>query len=775
MSRPTRKDHADRDEPVAVRPETDAPSVPDAPSAPDAPSRRSFLLGVALTGTAVLLGTEGSVAHEPAGATPPVPVAAGPAADSPFAAYLEISSSNEVRIVSPQTEIGQGVFDTLAMVLADELDAEWSRVEVRQPHANKAFASPLNKRQRIGGSDSVMSYRDPLRQVGAAAREMLLSAAAARWNVPVDACSTRDSRVLHGASGRSFTYGELAAEAAALPVPRQPRLKSPGELRLTGTRRMRKDTPSKVDGTAVFAVDVREPGMVFAALRRSNSLAGRLLRFDAAAALRRRGVVAVVPLEDAVAVVAESWWIAHQAAESLEIEFDDSALAGVDTASLRAALQHALDDDAAGLEQPLAVPGSNPSRRESADRAAVAAALARADAQRFEVTYEVPFLAHLTMEPQSCVAKVTAQECLVVGGLQQPDAALDLAARLTGLPAERVRVEVVFGGGGFGRRWELDSVRQAVNIAKQLPGRAVNLLWTRAQDLQHDFYRPAHMARYRASLDAAGNVLAVHGRTAGQSLLGFKGMRRDRSQPDATSSSGLMPPEYALPNRFCEWVELQAQVPVGFWRAVGASQNGFFAESMIDELAHAAGRDPLEFRRALVASNARARAVLERLVLEAGWSTPLAAGSGRGLALSSGFGSLCGQVFEVSVVESTVTIERVTCVYDCGPVLNPSTVEAQLEGGIVHGLCAALNGEVTLQAGKVEQSNFHDQAMLRLSETPPIKIVLLDSQHRIGGVGEAGLPPVAAALTNAIFAATGRRYRTLPLRKTGLEFFVRRA
>lgn len=734
------------------------------------PTRRTFLLGVAVTGTGLLLGKESLFAHEPSDTAKTVPMAPGLLAGSPFAAYVEITSRNEVRIVSPQTEIGQGVFDTLAMVLADELDADWSRVDVRLPHANKAFANPVSRRQRIGGSDSVMAYREPLRQVGAAAREMLVTAAAARWQVPVDSCSTRDSRVLHTASGRSFSYGELVTEAVALPVPRQPKLKAPGELRLTGQRLVRKDTPSKVDGSALFAVDVREPGMLFAALRRSTSLAGRLRRFDASSVSQRPGVVAVVPLEDAVAVVAQSWWIAQQAALALDVEFDESAMSQVSTSSLRDAMRRALDDDAAALEQSLAVPGANPPRRELADRTAVSAALAQPGAKRLELTYEVPYLAHMTMEPQSCVAKVTADACHLIGGLQQPDFALDLAARLTGLAPEQVRVDVVFGGGGFGRRWELDAVRQAVSIAKQLPGRAINLIWTREQDMQHDFYRPAHLARYRASLDLQGNVLAIQARTVGQSLLGYKGMRRDKTQPDAASSFGLIPAEYDLPNRLCDWVELQAQVPIGFWRAVGASQNGFFAESMIDELAHAAARDPLEFRRGLIRSNPRARAVLERLAVESEWSKPLAKGRGRGIALSTGFGSVCGQVFEVSVSGSTVKIERVICVYDCGPVLNPSTVEAQLEGGIVYGLCAALDGEITLQDGKVEQSNFHDQPMLRLSDTPPMKIVLMDSTYRIGGVGEGGVPPVAAALCNAIFAASGRRFRTLPLRKAGLEF-----
>lgn len=747
-------------------------SVQDS-AADDTLPRRRFLVSVVVGASGALLLKEGVFAHEPA-ETPAAP-AKKPAAGSPFAAYVEILADGEVRIVSPQPEIGQGIFDTLAMIIADEMDADWDRVTVVLPHANLAFANPANQRQRIGGSDSIVAYREPLRQVGAAAREMLITAAAARWNVAPETLTTERSRVLHAASGRSIGFGELAADAAVLPVPAKPKLKDPSALRLTGRRHVRKDTPSKVDGSALFAVDVREPGMLFAALRRSQSLRGSLKSFNAASVSSRKGVVAVVPLDDAVAIVAESWWVARQAAEALEVEFDESDLRGLSSAGLNATIRRTLADDAKAIELPLAVAGSNPPKRVPADRAAVEAALQRADAKKIDVYYEVPYLAHMTLEPQSCVAKVTADSCHVWGGLQQPDFARRLAAQLTKLPIESVRVDVVFGGGGFGRRWELDSVRQAVNIARAVPGRAINLIWTREQDMQHDFYRPAHMARYRASIDREGRILAVHGRTAGQSLLGYKGMRPDPKMPDFSSAFGIIPVEYDMPNRWSDWVEVAAPVPVGFWRAVGASQNGFFAESMMDELAHAAGRDPLEFRRGLLGKNPRALAVLERLARESNWSSPLPKGSGRGVALSTGFGSICGQVFEVSAKGSSIRINRVTCVYDCGPVLNPSTVEAQLEGGISYGLCAALDGEISIEGGKVQNSNFHDQSLLRITEMPQIKVVLLESEHRIGGVGEGGVPPVAAALVNAIFAATGKRYRSLPLRKVGLEFSVQRA
>lgn len=737
--------------------------------------RRRFLVSLAVTGSGVLLCKDLLFAGQSAGPTAATGGAETAAAINPFAFHLELHTDGSIVITSPQTEIGQGIADTLAMVIADEMDADWSRVTVALPHANLAFANPVTKRQRIGGSDSVMAYREPLRQVGAAAREMLIAAAAARWQVEPSSCRTEESRVIHTSSGRTFGYGELAAAAAALPVPAQPSLKPAAALRLTGKRLVRKDTPPKVDGSAVFAVDVREAGMVFAALRRSQSLRGRLQRFDAASVSSRPGVLAVVPLDDAVAVVADSWWRARQAAEALDVVFDESDLRGLGSESIAASTRRALGDDANALEMPLPVPGAASRQRRPADRAAIAAVFARTDATDVDVTYEVPYLAHMTMEPQSCVAKVTADSCHVWGGLQQPDSARDLAAKLTGLPPERVRVDVTFAGGGFGRRWELDSVQQAVSIAKAVPGRAVNLIWTREQDLQHDFYRPAYMARYRARLDRSGNVLAVHGRIAGQSLLGYKRMRPNPKFPDGSSAFGVIPAEYELPNALCDSVDVAVPVPVGFWRAVGASQNGFFAESMIDELAHAARRDPLEFRRGLMRANPRALAVLERAAAESGWDTPLRKGRGRGFAMNTGFGSICAQVFEVSVDGSTVTIDKVTCVYDCGPVLNPGTVEAQLEGGISWGLCAALNGEIGIAAGRVQQGNFHEQSLLRINEMPQVRVALMDSAERIGGVGEGGVPPVAAALCNAIFAATGRRYRSLPLRKQGLEFTTARA
>ncbi len=743
-------------------------------------SRREFLVGSATlaSGWALFASPAGAAAAGAPDATvkavaapAAAPVAAVPQAASPFAAYVEIREDGTVRIACPQIEIGQGVHDSLARIVADEMDADWPGVVVVQPHADAAFNSPVNKRQRVGGSDSIMAYYDALRLVGASARAMLVSAAAARWSVEPASCSTESGRVRHDPSGRAFGFGELAQQASRLPVPQSPALKPAAALRLTGRRLTRKDTPAKVDGSAIFGIDVHEPGMVHAALRRSTSLRGRLVRHDAASVASLPGIIAVVPLDDAVAVVADSWWRAKQAAEKLDVEFDESDLRGLSTTGIAASLHRALDDDARAAEWPLMDFSASPPQRVRADREALARVLARTDLRRVEAQYEVPYAAHMTMEPQVCAARVDAERCDIRAPIQQIDNARKFAATLTGLPFERVRLDITFGGGGFGRRYELDSLEQVLRIAQAVPGRWVKLLWTREQDMQHDFYRPAHVVRYRGAVDASGQVLALHGRVTGQSIGGYKRMRPPTAKlPDGAAVGGTIPDEYALGARLAEFVEVGLPVPIGFWRSVAASHNGFFAESIIDELAVAAKRDPWQFRRALLAAHPRHVAVLDRAARESGWEQPLGAGRGRGIAINAGFGGICAQVVQVAVRGNTVRIERITCAYDCGPVIDPGIVEAQLQGGIAWGLTAALDGETTFEKGAAVQANFNLHPLMRLPELPRIDVHLVTSVGKIGGVGESGVPPVAPALANAIFAASGRRLRRLPMRRDGLEF-----
>ena len=743
---------------------------------PTEPERRAFLrnVGVAAAGFALLSRVPDATAQAAPAAAGPAPAVAPPSpAPAPqvgFGAYLDISDAGEVRIVCPQIEIGQGVYDSLPRILADELEADWPKVVVLQPFASAAFVSPVSKRQKVGGSDSIIAYADSMRHVGAAGREMLVSAAAARWGVDAASCKAREGRVLHEASGRSAGYGELARDAAKLPVPAKPRLKSPGELRLVGQRLTRKDTPLKVDGTAVYGTDVKLPGMLHAALRRTTSLHGTVKRFDAASVSARPGVVAVVPLADSVAVVADTFWHAKQAAEALDIEFDESLTRGLSSAGLSATMRRALGDDAAARQLPLTDYALTPPKRVPGNKDVVEAALATAGGRRIDVSYEVPYVAHMTQEPQVCTALITDDRCEIWAPHQQPDNAHKAAAKFTGLPMDRVRLNITFGGGGFGRKWETDVMLQALQIAKAVKGRPVKLSWTREQDVQHDFYKPAYVARYRGAVSSDGKVLAVHARLAGQSLFSFKRIPSFMPGiPDPTAIGGLIADEYDLGSRLSEFVEVGAPVPIGWWRSVALAHNGFFGESMIDELATAAGQDPYEFRKTQLARHPRAIAVLERVAKESGWGRKLGAGRGRGIAVSFGFGSICAQVAEVTVRGKSLRVDRITCAYDCGTVIDPGIVEAQLFGGIVFGLGAALAAEITLERGAVKQTNFHEHPVMRIHEIPRIDVHLVRSNATTGGVGEASVPPVAPAVANAIFAATGRRARKLPLRSAGFD------
>jgi CO/xanthine dehydrogenase Mo-binding subunit len=724
-------------------------------------SRRAFIEAATLASGGLLIGCtslEPGAAVVPAAAPAAVPT--GPAV---FNLYLQITPDGLIRIVTPQSEMGQGIHDGLPRILADELDAAWGDVRVRMPWADDGFINATTKRHRTANSESTMVYFEPLRRLGAAAREMLVAAAAARWGVDAAACRTAASRVHHDPSGRSASYGELAAAAAALAPPPAPRLKTRDQWTLIGRELPRTDTPPKTDGSLQFGIDVRLPGMLYAALRRSPAVVSRVVGFDRDAALALPGVVDAFEVPEGIAVVANSTWQALRAAEQLQVEFDTSAAESADSATIAASMQTALDDDAA------AKPGRPAFGLPPYSRDATLAALAAAP-RRHEWTYEVPFLAHAALEPLCATVLVTDDRCEAWAPTQQPDRARDELARISGLPREQCRLNINFLGGGFGRKWEIDYVRQAAQIAARVRGRPVKLTWTREQDFRHDRFRPAHRVRTRVGLGKDGRILAMHSRTTGISM--WKYQQRPPTGPfgDFFSTGLLINDRYDFANKYVDVVDTDFPIPVGTWRSVSQSMNTFFSESAIDDIAAVTRQDPIALRLSLMGNDPRGQAVLRLLAEKSGWGSPLPKGRGRGVAYGIGYGSFCAQVVEVTVRGKSVHIDRIVCVFDCGTMVDPRAVEAQVSGGIVWGLSAARDGRISFDRGAARESNFHDAPIIRLNETPPIEVHLVRNEHSPGGCGEASVPPVAPALASAIHAATGQRPRVLPLVEAGYEF-----
>lgn len=695
-------------------------------------------------------------------------VSTASAADSArFNAYLEIDTTGRVTLTCPQAEMGQGTHDGLPKVLAEELEVRWEDVEIRLGGGDDAFINPITRRHRTANSESTNVYFGLLRNVGAAAREMLITVAAARWAVATEECHAHESRVLHRASGRSFGFGELATDAAQLPVPASPRLKAPQDFKLIGKATRRKDTPAKTDGSAIFGIDVRLPGMLYAALRRSPAVVSKLIAFDRESALKLPGVVDVFAVPDGVAVVATSTWLAMRAADALEASFDDGAARSIDTEGLRQRLAAALDRDAE------AVSGRPMPGFPAFDKAATLAALESAP-RSFAWEYEVPFLAHAALEPLTATALVEAERALMWAPTQQPDRVRDVMAQVSGLPRERCALQVTFLGGGFGRKWETDFVRQAMQIATEVaktrPGTAVKLTWTREQDFRHDRFRPAHRVRTRAAVDAKGRLLAMHSRITGISMWKYQGRPSPPNLADPFVAGWLINDNYKFPNKYIDYVETPEPVPVGTWRSVSQSMNGFFSESAIDDVAFATKVDPLEFRLAMCADDPRATAVLRKAGELAGWKGRLPKGRGRGISLALGYDAYCAEVVEVSVRGRQVRIERIIAVFECGLIVDPRNVEAQVEGGIVWGLSAALDGQINFAEGAVVEDNFHTSPVLRLDQLPRIEVHLLRSEHKPGGAGEASVPGVAPALASAIQMACGERPRRLPIVAAGFEW-----
>jgi isoquinoline 1-oxidoreductase beta subunit len=665
-------------------------------------------------------------------------------------AFVRIGPDGRVTLVVPQAEMGQGVYTSLPMLIAEELEVDLDRVHIEAAPANDAlYANPLLGIQMTGGSTSVRGAREPLRRAGAVARSMLVSAAAQAWQVDASACRAEHGKVTHGATGRTLAYGDLADAAAKLPVPDAVALKDPKDFKLIGTPAKRLDTPDKINGAAQFGIDVKVPGMRFATVAACPVFGGKLAAVDDTRAKAIPGVRQVVRLDDAVAVIGDHMWAAKRGLAALQIRWDEGANAALGTADLVRDLGNA-------SQQPGVI------ARKEGDFAAGMASATR----KLEAVYQLPFLAHATMEPMNCTVHVRPGACDVWVGTQVQTRARATAAEVTGLPLEKVEIHNQLLGGGFGRRLEVDFITQAVAIAKQVDG-PVKVVWTREEDMQHDVYRPAYHDRIAAGVDAQGMPIAWSHRVTGSSIVAryFPALFKDGLDFDAVEGAADLP--YALPNMLVEYVRREPPpgLRTGWWRGVGPTHNAFVVESFLDELAAAAKRDPLEYRRALLAKSPRAKAVLERAAEKAGWGQELPDGRGRGIALLHAFGeTYLAEVAEVSVSkEGEVHVHRVVCAIDCGLVVNPDTVTAQVEGGIAYGLGAVLFGAITVKNGRVEQSNFHNYRVLRFSEAPAIETYLVASAEAPGGVGEPATSCIFPAVTNAIFAATGKRVRKLPV------------
>lgn len=717
------------------------------PTVPDI-SRRQFLAASLSAAGGLAIGVSIPDIAE-AATVAPEPWAAAQGGE--INAWVVIEPDDTVVIRVAQSEMGEGIFTALPMIVAEELACDWSKVRAEYASANRNLKEGVYKSMATGGSNAVRRSRPFLQQAGASARVRLIRAAAQRWGVKDDACEARDGKVLHPASGRSLRYGELAADAAGVWLLREPAIKTPEQFTLIGKAMARLDTPPKLTGAAVFGIDVRVPDMLYAAVVTCPVFGGTLKSYDAKAIEGRRGITAVVPIPGGVAVVADRFWRAKEAAAALPVTWEEGPAATTDSAAFAAAYRAALDGEAA-----IARKDGNVARALAAGR-------------RVEALYEVPHLAHATMEPLNCTAHVRADGADVWLGTQSPESALKAAAKAAGLRPEQVEVHNCFLGGGFGRRAVNDELVQAVTVAKAV-GRPVKLVWTREEDMRHDRYRPQAALRFEAALGADGTPTGLRVRTAVGSIQRSLGWGKAENGIEPAAVEGLANLPYGIGAVEVGCILKNTHVPVMFWRSVGSSQNAFAMESFIDELAHAAGEDPYRFRRRLLADKPDFLHVLDVLADKSGWGQPMPAGKGRGMAIHESFGSIVGEVAEVAVSQKgEVRVERVVAAVDCGHVVNPRTVEMQIESGVIYGLSAALFGEITIKRGAVVQGNFDAYPVVRLADAPRIETHLaLTGGAKWGGIGEPGTPPIAPAVCNAIFAATGKRIRQLPIRTVDL-------
>jgi isoquinoline 1-oxidoreductase beta subunit len=722
-------------------------------------TRRAFLKTGAAGGAALVVGfrfSPDALAQEAQEKKKP----------NPFDAWVHIDKSGTVTLITAKSEMGQGALTAMPMILAEELEVDWNGVRVEQ-----APTDPSIYDHGTGGSGSVAGSWLPLRQAGAAAREMLVRAAATAWNVEPATCRAEKGFIVHGPRRRRLAYGELVEAASKLPVPdfNKVPLKNPDDFHIVGQSIARTDIPSKVDGSARFGIDVRVPGLLYAVVARCPTFGGKAARFDATKAKAIAGVrhVIEIPAVEAgahtaggIAVVADSTWAAMQGRKALQIDWDHGPHASESSQTLRQA-----------SETIAAQPGKVV--RNEGDAAAT---LAGAE-QKVEAVYELPFQAHATMEPMNCTVDIRADRAEAWSPTQAPDWTRSAIAQVTGLPPPSINVHTTLMGGGFGRRYQADFVVEAAQVGKAV-GAPVQLLWTREDDMQHDFYRPFAYHRLSGAVDAKGNAVAWYHRIVSTSIRSFWDPP-DRVKPEASEIGGAVDLAYAVPNLRVEYAPVPSGVPVAWWRSVEASLNAFVVEGFIDELAAAAKADPLAFRQRLLAEprmikqppdsesaldTRRFKGVLDLVAAKAGWGSPLPAGRGRGIAGAFSFDSYVAEVAEVSVDKAGLPhVHRVVCAVDCGRAVNPDGVRAQVESAVVYGLSAALKGAITIAGGRAEQSNFHDFEVMRIQEMPVVEVHLVASTERPTGIGEPGLPPAAPAVANAIFAATGKRLRRLPI------------
>jgi len=710
-----------------------------------APSRRKFLKQSAAIGGGLSVGFNfpGALAQKAGGA-------------AEINAWVVIRPDDAIIVRYARSEMGQGSMTSAPMLVAEELECDWRRVKIEYASAN---ANVRRKRawgdMAAVGSRTIRNSQEYLRKAGATAREMLIAAAAQQWGVPASECSASNSFITHGAGGRRLSFGKVADAASRLEPPKDVKLKDPRDWKLIGRSVKRVDIPDTVMGRQRYGIDVQLPGMLYAAIAQCPVFGGKLKSIDAAKVEGRRGIVKVLPMESFVAVVADNWWRAKEALRDVAIGWEAAGNSGVSSASIMEFLRVGLTQ-----QEGLAI-----ARREGDVDQAFGTA-----AKVLEAEYFTPYLAHATMEPMGCLALVKDGKVDVWTSTQNAEASLATAAATAGVPLENVEVHRVQLGGGFGRRGGAqDFVRQGVMIAKAMEGTPVKMLWTREEDMQHDFYRPASLIRMKAGLDASGNPVAWYSRVSAPSIIAtlLKLPLKEGIDPQAVASYADQP--YSIPNVRVEYAQRNPHVPVGFWRTVGHSQNPYMRECFVDELATAAGKDPYEYRRALLGKAPKELGVLEATAKAVGWGKPLPAGVHRGIAVTEAYGSYTSAVAEVSVNDKGgLTIHRLVLGIDCGYVVNPDNVIAQMQGSAVYALTAMIWGEITIKDGRVEQSNFHDYRLMQLREMPKVEVVMAPSGGFWGGVGEPGQASILPAVCNAIHAATGKRIRSLPLKNHGL-------